>query len=171
MDARVHRLQGEAERVKPAELVRLLEDCFRERLQLMVDHQDSARRVRRYEFNNAYQNIIAREETHLEWLAEAIRRLGGSPSESLAPRQGTATEREAIESDRRREQEFVDRWRPRVAQVTHARHRKMLDLILGESREHVRFLGEAVAGDTDLLGRGAPGAGERGSVLPDRWVG
>ena len=157
--------------MKPTELVRLLEDCFRERLQLMVDHQDSARRIGRYEFNNTYQNIIAREETHLEWLAEAIRRLGGSSPESAAARQGPAAERDAIEADRRREQEFVDRWRPRIAQLTHARHRKMLDVILGESLEHVRFLAEAVAGDTGLLGRGAPGAGERGSVLPDRWVG
>ena len=41
--------------------------------------------------------------------------------------------------------------------MTHARHRKMLDVILGESREHQRLFEQAAAGMEDLLG-GAPAA-------------
>ena len=31
---------------------------------------------------------------------------------------------------------FVEAWTPRIAAMTHARHRTMLTVILGESREH-----------------------------------
>jgi hypothetical protein len=75
-----------------------------------------------------------------------------------------------IGHDRDAAQAFVDQWRPKVAAMTHARHRMMLDVILGETLEHKRFFEQALAGRTDLLGRRADGAGTGGGVLPTRWV-
>jgi hypothetical protein len=46
----------------------------------------------------------------------------------------------------------------------------MLDVILGESREHQRFFEQAAAGVEDLLGRRTGGVPRRGSVLPVRWL-
>lgn len=94
MDPRVHQLQGKAERVKPAERLALLQECYR----------------------------------------------------------------------------LVDRWQPRIQQVTNARDRKMLEVILGASLEHAHFFAEALAGDTELLGRSTTGAGQRGTVIADRWL-
>ena len=54
--------------------------------------------------------------------------------------------------------------------MTHARHRTMLNVIIGETVEHKRFFELALAGRTDLLGRRADGAGKGGGVLPTRWV-
>ena len=54
--------------------------------------------------------------------------------------------------------------------MTHARHRKMLDVVLGESREHQRFFEQAAAGIEDLLGRRTGGVPRQGSVLPVRWM-
>ena len=65
---------------------------------------------------------------------------------------------------------FLDKWRPRVERVTHARHRNMLRVILGETLEHRRFFEQALAGRSDLLGRRADGAGTAGVVLPTRMV-
>jgi hypothetical protein len=156
--------------VKPAALLAMLQGIYRDRLQLAADHLASARRVGQYQFNNTYQYLIAREETHLQWLAEAVHRLGGELPGPATTAEASGPEREIMEADRQREQAFVDRWRPRVAEITHARHRKMLEVVLGESLEHVRFFGEAVAGHADLLGRSATGAGRRGTVLSGRWV-
>lgn len=171
MDPRVHRLQGKAERVKPAELLALLQECYRDRLRLMTDHQASARQVGQYHLNNTYQYVIAREETHLRWVADAIARLRGrapdaQPAEARAP----SSEQQVIQADLEREHRFVDRWQPRIRQVTNARERRMLDVILGESLEHAHFFAEALAGDTELLGRSITGAGQRGTVIADRWL-
>jgi hypothetical protein len=54
--------------------------------------------------------------------------------------------------------------------MTNARDRKMLEVVLGESLEHSRLLADAKAGRTDLLGRSTSGAGERGTVIANRWV-
>lgn len=67
-------------------------------------------------------------------------------------------------------QAFLDKWRPRVDAMTHARHRMMLNVILGETLEHKRFYEQALSGRADLLGRRADGAGTGGGVLPTRWV-
>jgi hypothetical protein len=64
----------------------------------------------------------------------------------------------------------VDRWRERVETVTHARHRGMLRVILGETIEQKRFFEQAHAGRDDLLGRRMDGAGTGDGVLPTRWV-
>ena len=54
--------------------------------------------------------------------------------------------------------------------MTHARHRIMLDVVLGESREHQRLFEQAAAGFEDLLGRRTGGRVRQGSVLPARWM-
>jgi hypothetical protein len=76
-----------------------------------------------------------------------------------------------MDEDGRDAQAFVDRWRPRIAHMTNARHAKMLAVILGEVLEQKRFFEQALAGRTDLLGRRAdvlePSYGE---VLPTRWI-
>jgi hypothetical protein len=55
--------------------------------------------------------------------------------------------------------------------MTNARHRGMLRVILGETREQQRFFEQALAGRTDLLGRRAGVDGEAiGEVLPARWI-
>ena len=75
-----------------------------------------------------------------------------------------------LEDDARRLASFVERWRDRVAAMTHARHRIMLDVILGESREHQRFFEQAAAGIEDVLGRRTGGVPRQGAVLPTRWM-
>ena len=75
-----------------------------------------------------------------------------------------------IAQDRDAAQAFVDKWRPRVATLSHARHRTMLNVIIGETLEHKRFFEQAAAGRTDLLGRRMEGAGTGGGVLSVRWI-
>ena len=64
---------------------------------------------------------------------------------------------------------FVEKWRPRVETLTHARHKTMLNVILGESREHQRLFEQAAAGSEDVLGRRTGGVARVGAVLPTRW--
>ena len=52
--------------------------------------------------------------------------------------------------------------------VTNARHRKMLELILGEMQEHLRVLQQAADSRADLLGRHSDGKILRGSVMAAR---
>ena len=54
--------------------------------------------------------------------------------------------------------------------MTHARHRTMLDVVLGESLEHMRLFEQGAAGDEDLLGRRTSLADRVGAVLPNRWM-
>ena len=55
--------------------------------------------------------------------------------------------------------------------MRNARHRLMLNVILGETLEQERFFEQALAGRTDLLGRRSDAVGPRvGSVLPTRWI-
>ena len=54
--------------------------------------------------------------------------------------------------------------------MTHARHRIMLDVILGESREQQRMFEQAAAGMEDLLGKRTGGVPRQGAVLPTRWM-
>ena len=131
--------------------------------------------MRQYDFNNTYQNIIAREEVQLAWLAAAIIDLGGTVPAAvelpLVPEPTRDREiAELFEDDARRAQRFVDKWRDRVEAVTHARHRTMLRLTLGETLEHKRFFDQAAAGQVDLLGRHSPASVSRGDVLPTRWM-
>jgi hypothetical protein len=74
-----------------------------------------------------------------------------------------------MEDDARTLAAFVERWRPRVAGMTHARHRTMLNVVLGESLEHQRLFGQAASGFEDLLGRRTSDAKRVGVVMPTRW--
>jgi hypothetical protein len=62
--------------VQPDELRSLLISIATDRLALIERHEAGARVVGHYDFNNAYQYIIAREETHLEWLRSALAEMG-----------------------------------------------------------------------------------------------
>ena len=109
LDARVHRLQGEAEGVTsptpptsttptagapsaPTQRA-LLQDAYRDRLALMNRHVEGATRMADYEFNNTYQYVIGREEIHVQWLRDALIDLGAevpatAPVLAVAGRQG-----------------------------------------------------------------------------------
>ena len=160
--------------MKPSELLALLQDCYRARLTLMLRHQAVARHVGHFDFNNTYQYVVAREETHLSWLRAAVEELGGVPSDEarepaieMSARAGV----ELIRQDAASAQAFVDEWRGRVEHVTNARHRGMLRVILGETLEHKRFFEQAAAGQEDLLGKRGDGGARRGEVIGSRWVG
>ncbi|MPY87623.1 MAG: hypothetical protein GEU99_06860 [Luteitalea sp.] len=162
--------------MKPTELLALLQDFYRERLALFDRHVKGAQAVADYEINNTYQYIIVREETHLTWLRTALVDLGGDvPAEFQAlavPARGAGEPRQhaVIEDDLQQQRDFVERWTPRVEAITHARHRNMLKVVLGEALEHRRFFEQALAGRDDLLGRRRGGATTGGGVLPVRWV-
>ncbi len=157
------------------DLLPLLQEFYRDKLAVLLQHDANARGVKQYDFNNTYQYVINRDETHLSWLADVITGLGGS-----VPDSGSSTAAEAASADdpgrvfaddARDAQAFVDRWRPRVESMTNARQRGMLRVILGEMLEQKRFFEQALAGRTDLLGKRAEQLGPAfGQVLPTRWV-
>ena len=169
--------------MKPAELLNILREFHRAKLALRQRHVAVARHVASYEFNNTYQYIIAREDVHLSWLEAAIAELGGTPEDVAEPQIAAPKKRRKkddawylslVEEDARDAGGFVDHWRPRVAQVTHARHRNMMNVILGETLEQQRFFQQMTQGREDVLGRrangpGSPGTG--GGVIPERWLG
>jgi len=174
------------------DLLPLLQEFYREKLTLLLRHETAARHIQQYDFNNTYQYIINREEVQLTWLATAIRELGATPGDTAEPEravsgardvpEGTRRSRRSrsqhsdaahalIEEDVRETQAFVDRWRPRIAEMSNARHAKMLEVILGEALEQKRFFEQALAGRTDLLGRRADVLlPSHGDVLPTRWI-
>jgi hypothetical protein len=163
--------------VRPDALRALLTEFYRDKLALILRHQAGARFVTQYDFNNTYQYIIGREDTQLGWVGAAIADLGGSvpaPADVAAPTipdaAGADRQRAIIDADARAAQQFVDAWRPKVAPITNARHRGMLNVILGETLEHKRFFEQALEGRVDLHGRHADGAGSRGEVLATRWL-
>lgn len=159
--------------MKPVELIALLQEFYKERVAALVRHEASARAVTDYDANNTYQYVIAREETHLTWIAAAIRDLGGEVSDPPGPTKTDGVtgslETEAAAEDARRAQQDLERWEPIVTGISNARQRKMLAVVLGEMREHRRFFEQAALGRDDLLGSRAPDAG-RGAVLPTRWL-
>ncbi len=161
--------------MKPSALLDLLREFYRDKATMRQRHAASARFVANYDFNNTYQYVINREDVQLEWLRDAIADLGGAvddvPQPELAPAgKGADAQTVVIHEDRDAAQTFVDRWRAPIEQVSHARNRVMLRVILGETLEQKRFFDQALAGRQDLLGRRADGAGTGGGVLPTRWV-
>ena len=156
-------------------VLNLLQAFHNEKLGLLLTHQAGARWIGRYNFNNAYQYLIEREEAHVSWLARAVTEMGGALATPAGPdrkpaRQGDEAERAIMNEDARDAQAFVDRWRAPVEALTHARHRTMLRVILGETLEHKRFFQQAAAGQEDLLGRRMAGAGTPGHVIDERWI-
>jgi hypothetical protein len=175
VDPGLHHLQGKAKRVKSTELLELLSEFYANKLAVRQRHDAAARYVADYDFNNTYQYVIAREDLQLNWLRDAITDMGGTLTDVVEPElrisgKGADLQRSLISTDRDDAQAFVDKWRPRLSTMTHARHRSMLNVILGETLEHKRFFEQALAGRSDLLGRRADGAGTGGGVLSTRWV-
>jgi len=165
--------------VKSDELLQLLRDFYREKSALRQRHVAAARLVIDYDYNNAYQYVINREDVHLTWLYDAIKDHGGAAEDAPEPQLAAAAKGKGgkedaqtavITEDRNQTQAFVDRWRDRVEHMNHARLRTLLRVVLGETLEQKRFFDQALAGRTDLLGRRADGAGTKGVVLPTRWV-
>jgi hypothetical protein len=158
------------------DLLPLLEEFYRDKLTALLRHQESARHVVQYDFNNTYQYILNREDAQLSWVAQAITELGGTPPEvadssRTITAKGDDAARHIFEEDARDAQAFVDRWRPRVDAMMNARHAKMLRVILGEVLEAKRFFEQALAGRTDLLGKRADQLGpSHGEVLATRWI-
>jgi hypothetical protein len=148
-----------------------LQDVYRDKLALRRRHEAGARAVASYDFNNAYQYVIAREDMHLSWLDSAIQNLGGTAPYDVPPSDVAGrSETDILHDDIRAAQAFVDRWEDRLARVTNARHRLMLGVVLGETREHLRLFSQASEGRSDLLGRRTGGTPTGGRVLADRWL-
>ena len=161
------------------DLKKFLTDFAAERLALLQRHEAAARVVGHYDFNNAYQYVIAREETHLSWLQSALAEIGAALPQSTLPlpspetpagkKGDVAPYRDILAADTKFLGAFGARWRDRVATVGHARHRTMLGVVLGESVEHQRLFEQAAAGVEDVIGRRTGGVARVGAVLPDRW--
>jgi hypothetical protein len=170
--------------VKQQELLGLLSEFAAGRLALLQRHEAAARSVAHYDFNNTYQYVVAREETHLDWLRKALEEVGAplpGPGPALpalpapeALKGGKTAVKGAygsiLQDDARFVAAFVEQWLPRVEAMTHARHAKMLGVVLGESREHQRLFSQAAAGNEDVLGRRTTESPRAGGVLPTRWV-
>lgn len=162
----------------PTDLHELIRVFYLERLALLMQHESAARYVSDYDVNNAYQNIISREETHISWLQHALLDLGLEiPSDPAPPdisptRKGKNNEAvlELTSNDATANQRFVDKWRDPVEQATNARHKGMLRVILGEMLEHRRLFEQASQGRTDIIGTHLAINERRGKVLTTRWV-
>ena len=157
------------------ELLDFIAAFYRDKLTLRNRHIASARHVVDYNFNNAYQYVINRDDMHVRWLQDAIVDLGGSPEEQAVPELTPKGKRDDVQrsvmtDDRDAAMKFVERWTPRVDALPNARHRSLLKVMLGETAEQQRFFDQALAGRQDLLGRRPDSAGTKGVVLPTRWV-
>ena len=155
----------------PNDLAPLLAEFYVDRLGILQRHTASARAVGDYDVNNAYQYVAAREETHLLWVHRAILDVGGTvPAAPSAPATPSGTWQAVASADAAANQQFVAKWTPRVAAITHARHRKMLQVILGEMQAHQRLFAQAGEGRTDVIGVPVSGTTRHGAVLSSRWV-
>jgi hypothetical protein len=157
------------------DLPALIRDFLLERTTLLQRHEEVAKQVTDYDINNAYQYIVNREETHVSWLQHALLDLGAPiPAEpqppTVPPTKGADGWKALAAEDARANAAFVERWRPKVETITHARHQGMLKVLLGEVLEHKRFFDQAAAGQTDLLGVSLPINEHRGTVMGTRWV-
>jgi hypothetical protein len=170
-------MQTETGVVASNSLLSLLVAFHRDKLTLRQRHVAIARIVADYNFNNTYQQVLSREDVHLSWLESAIVELGGAYEDVEEPNIGSlkslASAVPFVAEDAREVAAFVERWRPRLAEVTNARHRNMVNVILGETIEHKHFFDQIVAGREDVLGRRSNGPGSPGTgngVLPVRWI-
>ena len=161
--------------MKPADLIQLLVECYRDKSALRQRHLAAARVVVDYDFNNTYQYVLNREEIQLQWLRDAIEDRGGTATEApevaVKAGSGKSAQIALMKEDAAGAQAFVDKWTAKSQAVTNARNQRMLEVIVGETIEAKRFFDQMAAGRTDLLGRSADGARTAGAVLPTRWVG
>lgn len=158
-----------------ANLSDLIRDFYLERVALLMRHEDVAQTITDYDANNAYQYIIAREQTHLSWLLHALLDLK-APSPADPPRGNALSAKgDAWKSfcseDARANQQFVDKWCPKVETVTHARHKGMLKVVLGEMLEHKRLFEQCAAGRHDVIGKSLDINDHSGAVMGVRFVG
>lgn len=156
-------------------LAELIRDFYVERVNLLMRHEDVAQLIPDYDINNAYQFIIAREQTHLSWLQHALLDLGATlvtdPSRGpVLSAKGDAWKSMAGD-DSRANTQFVDKWRARIDGVSNARHKGMLKVILGENLEHARLFEQAAAGRKDLIGTSLAINDHAGDVMANRWTG
>ena len=156
-------------------LADLIRDFLLQRTSLLMRHEDVAQQVPDYDINNAYQYIVAREETHLSWLQHALLDLG-APLPADPPRQtGAVGKGDAWKAlaadDARANAQCVDQWRAKVDEVSHARHKGMLKVVLGEMLEHKRLFDQAAAGRQDLIGTSLAINDHSGIVMGARWTG
>ena len=166
--------------MKHEELQAFLSEFAADRNALLQRHEAGARAVSHYDFNNTYQYVINREETHLGWLQAALGELNAplpAASSSLAVPATASTKksdpaifRGVLDDDAAQLGAFVRKWRERVHMLTHARHRTMLNVVLGESLEHQRLFEQAAQGFEDVLGRRTAPGPRIGGVLATRWV-
>ena len=157
-------------------LIEFHRDKFAERQR----HVAVAKLVSDYEFNNAYQYVINREDTHLQWLEAGISDLGGTTETVSEPTvtASAATSKKDLNSkflplvaeDSKSAEQFVAKWRPKSAGIHSDRHRKLAGVILGETLEQKRFFDQMLAGQDDLLGRRMTGASTGDGVMSVRWV-
>jgi hypothetical protein len=156
-------------------LVDLIREFYLERVGMLMRHEDVAQLVTDYDINNAYQYIIAREETHLSWLQHALLDLGAplvdDPSRGpVLSAKGDAWKAMAGD-DAKGNARFVEKWRAKVDEVSHARHKGMLKVILGETLEHKRLFDQAASGNKNLIGTSLAINDHSGAVMPVRFVG
>jgi hypothetical protein len=175
----VHHLQRKAEGletdVSAQSLAELIRDFYLERVALLMRHEDVAVTVTDYDINNAYQYIIAREQTHLSWLQHALLDVG-APLPADPSRGATLSVKgdgwkSLAGEDARSNAQFVEKWRPRVETITHARHKGMLKVVLGEMLEHKRLFDQAAQGRRDLIGTSLEINDHSGDVMGARFVG
>ena len=161
----------------PTDLQQLIRTFYLERLSLLLQHESVARFITDYDVNNAYQYIISREETHVSWLQHALLDLGAAiPADPAAPAvtprgKGKAALPGLTSQDAKSNSDFVNKWRDKVEQVTHARHQGMLRVVLGEMLEHGRLFEQAAQGRIDIIGTHLPVNERRGQVIGTRWLG
>ena len=156
-------------------LAELIRDMYLERVSLLMRHEDVAQVVTDYDINNAYQYMIAREQTHLSWLQHALLDLGAplvnDPARGpVLSAKGDSWKTFAGE-DAAANAKFVEKWRAKIETVTNARHKGMLKVILGEMLEHKRLFDQAAAGRKDLIGTSLAINDHAGAVMPVRFVG
>ena len=153
----------------------LLRELHHDKMTQYLRHIAVAGLVSDYEFNNAYQYVISREDTHLKWLEAGIAEFGGTPDSVATPTVTAAAGKKnekflpLVAEDSRSSKELVDKWKPRAADIRSDRHRKLVGVILGETLEQKRFFDQVGAGQDDLLGRRMAGASTGDGVLPVRW--
>lgn len=157
------------------DLQHLIGEFYLARLALLMRHEEVARHVSQYDVNNAYQYVINREEAHISWVQHALLDLGApipaDPARPAAQPSGGSDGWKALSAeDARANQQFVETWRPKVDTVTHARHKGMLKVILGEMLEHKRIFDQAAAGREDLIGTHLAINQRSGVVANTRWM-
>ena len=156
-------------------LAELVRDFYLERVSLLMRHEDVAQVIPGYDINNAYQYIIAREQTHLSWLQHALLDLGAplvdDPARGTAPTAKGDAWKSLAGEDARSNAQFVEKWRPKVETVSNARHKGMLKVILGEMLEHKRLFDQAADGNRNLIGTSLEINDHAGDVMTSRFVG